>query len=194
MHFGICTQFVVCRIGGAIWRPFVESDCVLEDDVEIEGGQGSDTIKILTSGDASVICAGKTISSGIDYTDGSNHNYMDVYGDSGDDILTTGEDDTIASGVENHDRVFGRTDWVYIAGGSGEDDVIGSYGPDGNELQGDGELDCLVEIVGASGFRLAARFDCGTNNFDEYVPLGGVDTGTEINCEDDVPIIQGCPP
>ena len=102
----------------------------------VYGGVGGDTID--TSGDDEPLP--DVGYPGVYPADSDPNNDKDlVFGEQGDDIITTGDDDDEIYGGSGNDTIDAGIDDDYVEGGTGDDTIIGSegndelYGQDGND-------------------------------------------------------------
>lgn len=175
-----------------------------EDDDELHGGGGADTVGSTTGndslfgdeGDDSVFGGvgddqvfggtdADTVqgNAGNDFVQGNQGDDL-VYGGQGDDVVRGGQGDDIAFGDLGNDLVFGDLGNDSVIGGAGDDKLYGGEGDDtlqggeGNDtLSGDLGDDVLTGGAGADVFMLA--------------PGGGMDRVTDFSAADHVILSAG---
>lgn len=147
----------------------------LDDDYIIDGLGAADTMQVIRSTTTSSgSCAAGAGATWLALSYGTH--WLDLDGNSGNDVVQGGNGDTHAVGGANDDVV---TQWNAAGrayGGSGDDDLFGEAGT-GDWLSGEGDSDCLQSTV-SSGW---ATFNCGTTGTDNDI-AAPENTGT-TDCE-----------
>jgi len=148
-----------CNSTTGVWDDMWSgTSTALQQNVDINGGQGGDDIRLK----GSFTCLGHALSTVTNF----NGKWIDIDGQDGNDTLRGGENTGVSyvrGGIGNDSAWYFALD-AYVEGGSGDDFVVGQYADDGDEMYGDAGNDCLEETgVDGSGCRLAGVMDGGSN-------------------------------